>query len=263
MDGTKSPTDALHYDAEHFARIAAAEPRHFWFAARRRLILRLVSRHLPEKGASFLDVGAGTGYIAGALADAGYDVTALDPFDEALKYIEENTAAKAVRGTADKLDFPDGSFGAVGMFDLLEHLDDDAAAVAEGARVLAPGGLLFATVPAYSGLFSRFDEICGHRRRYRRRELAALAEKAGLRVVRASYYNTGHLPFIYAARKLSRREPETLGDAREMRPGAAANAFFGALSSAEGALLRFLNMPAGASIFIVAKKGPGKEKRDA
>ena len=83
----------------------------------------------------------------------------------------------------------DESFDVVTQFDVLEHLDDDLAALEEARRVLTPGGLLLLSVPAHPILWSSNDEVAGHRRRYRRSQLARRIGESGLHPLRLTYAN--------------------------------------------------------------------------
>lgn len=108
----------------------------------------------------------------------------------------------AVPGRAEELPFPDGSFDAVCLFDVLEHLEDDRAALAEVRRVLKPGGLLFISVPLHPGLWSAHDVACGHFRRYRPDDLETLAVSCGFGIVEKRHFVSLSLPLAWVARKL-------------------------------------------------------------
>ena len=139
-----------------------------------RFLLDLV---LPlARGKRVLDFGAGSGTFARHLIAVGVDVTCVEPDPQLLKDARRDTA-----GLADR------SFDLVYSFNVLEHIPDDLAALAELRRVLKPGGRLVLYVPAFMVLYSAMDRRVGHLRRYRRKPLAELVIQAGLVVDEASY----------------------------------------------------------------------------
>lgn len=94
-----------------------------------------------------LDVGAGTGSLASALADAGQDVTAAEP-DVSMRAVAESRHPDLVFVDAvlPSLPFPHDSFGAVTANFVLNHVADPRASAQEMARVAVPGGTLIATM---------------------------------------------------------------------------------------------------------------------
>lgn len=133
-------------------------------------------------------------------------------------------------GLPGPLPFPSGRFHLVTCLDVLEHVDDDAAAMRELARVVAPGGFLLVTVPAHPHLWSAHDVRAGHRRRYTRDALAALAEAAGLETVLLSPFNV----WLYPAAAVARR----LGLAGTAFPPRPLNAVLAAILASEGRLAK-------------------------
>jgi SAM-dependent methyltransferase len=104
-----------------------------------------------------------------------------------------------------RLPFGDATVDAVVSANLLEHVPDDAAALAEVARVLRPGGRAAIIVPAGPGLYDNYDRFLEHERRYGRHELAYLAARARLRVVRDAYVGSLIYPSFWAVKKRNRR----------------------------------------------------------
>jgi glycosyltransferase involved in cell wall biosynthesis len=161
-------------------------PRHAWRTA---YLARNVAR--TSRSGIVLDAGCGDGSLALQLAVGGRTVAACDRDDVRLRRARDRVRAAGVaervhlvRADVTALPWPDGAFGGVAAGEVLEHVSDDAQAVAEMARVLASGGALVATVPAGPGRFGEVDRLVGHVRRYDRARLRRLAEDAGLRSVR-------------------------------------------------------------------------------
>jgi SAM-dependent methyltransferase len=110
---------------------------------------------------------------------------------------------RAVCGSAENLPYPDGMFDAACLFDVLEHLPDDGAAVREVKRVLRHGGVLFVSVPLHPKLWSDHDVRCGHYRRYRKGEVIGLLEQHGFRLIKRRFFVSLPLPVVWFVRKLS------------------------------------------------------------
>ena len=143
-----------------------------------------------------LDAGAGRGTLALALTRRGYAVAALDAsagFLSRLARLRTRGAAatrllQAARGDVTALPYGAGLFDAVVCGEVLEHVGDDAGAVVELARVLKPGGLLVATVPAGRDRYGPLDRWAGHRRRYERDELGVLVRAHGFTILRLHHW---------------------------------------------------------------------------
>lgn len=196
-------------------------PRHHFRVA---LIARLLAAHLPASPPGspaltrVLDAGAGRGTLTLALTRRGYAVTALDDSAEFLSYLQQRAnperSPTLVRGDVTALPLATGAFDGAVCGEVLEHVDDDGAAVAGIARVLRPGGLLVATVPAGQARYGWLDRWAGHARRYELAELRALVEAHGFEVLRLHHWG---FPFGLLYERLVQRP--VLG--RHVRRGAA------------------------------------------
>jgi SAM-dependent methyltransferase len=152
-----------------------------------------------RRGDLVLDVGAGTGRHAREAARRGAWVVALD-----LRAADLRTAdgAHLVQGDALALPFADGTFDRLIASEVLEHIPDDGAAIAELRRVLKPGGRLAASVPRWFPervCWALSDEYHsnpgGHVRIYRASELRAKLEAGGLRVLGRHHAHALHAPY--------------------------------------------------------------------
>ena len=146
-----------------------------------RFLLELVLPLVPGK--RLLDFGAGTGTFARRLAAEGADVVCV----EADPQLRAELARRNLRTSAATSDLPSESVDVVYSFNVLEHIVDDEAALAELRRVLKPGGQLLLYVPAFMILYSAMDRRVGHLRRYRKQPLQRLALRAGFAVDDARY----------------------------------------------------------------------------
>jgi len=230
------------------------EDRHWWFRGTRRIVVRLLTRFAP-RGGRLLDVGCGTGYTL-SLVSGDYRCVGLDASPDAALAARAKAGAPVTRGDACALPFPDGSFDVVTALDVLEHLDDDARAMSEIHRVLAPGGVAVLSVPAHQWLFSPHDRALGHVRRYSRKSFLNLMQHSGLEPRRISFSNSALALPILAYRGVRRLLP-----AEEERPKSdlwlpprPVNATLEGLLKMEAALIPRMPLPFGISLVAVATR---------
>jgi SAM-dependent methyltransferase len=161
-----------------------------------------------------------------------------------------------------QLPFRSGCFDVVAAFDVLEHCEPEAAALAEMVRVLAPGGRLLLSVPAYQWAWSDFDEENGHHRRYTRARAERAVRGAGLEVQRSTYAFASVFPF-FAAERLLRRARKRVWQSRAREPADIVSLPEGprriermllALAELDRRALRGRNLPFGSSVLIAATK---------
>ncbi|HEY3174662.1 MAG TPA: class I SAM-dependent methyltransferase [Candidatus Polarisedimenticolia bacterium] len=232
------------------------EESHWWFAGRRRLILDQIARCCEgRRDLRSLDLGCGTGIFLESLARYGEPV-GLDVSEDALAFCRERRLTRLVRADGSLIPFADESFDLLTANDLIEHLEDDAAALSEFRRVLKPGGRAIVFVPAFGFLWSLQDEISHHRRRYTVPRLARAIGEAGLEVERITYANTLLFPVIFAGRqalKVMRRFREVRTE-NDLHPGWS-NGILKTIFGWEAPLLRRMDLPFGVSILAVCRKG--------
>jgi SAM-dependent methyltransferase len=188
-----------HQFREAMARL---EDDHWWFRARRDILDHAVARFVGETGLA-LTVGVGITREAEMLSKR----TRLVAIDRARIDSRCLEVALPAQADATAIPFADSVFDAVFLFDVLEHVDEEAKALAEIRRVLRPGGKLLVTVPAFMFLYGLQDEVSEHKRRYRRPALVDSLRRSGFQVDYASYFNTLLFPPIAAVRLLRRLFP--------------------------------------------------------
>jgi len=96
--------------------------------------------------------------------------------------------ASVVGALITSLPFPDEAFDLVCALDIVEHVDDDAAALAELSRVARPGAAVLLSVPLHPELWNAFDDVVGHRRRYRPELLTEILGRHGFAIERSARY---------------------------------------------------------------------------
>ncbi len=242
-----------------YDRMYENEDSYWWFVGRRHLILNLIADSFKDRtDLRVLDVGCGTGAMSAALRRFG-TVTSADLSPLALQYSRRRGLCSLCSADATRLPFKDGAYDAVVALDLLEHIPDDHAAALEFARVLRPGGVLFATVPAYRSLWSGHDQALMHVRRYTATEVRCLLTGSGLGLDRLSYAMTALYPIVWFVRRRERRSAEPRSSVKPLPHPA--NAVLIALLRLENAWLRRFSLPFGVTVVAVARKPEGQGNR--
>jgi len=196
-----------------FDRMFAIEETHWWYRGRRALVRAALDRFAPpRRPLEILDLACATGMSFRFLADYG-DIRGIDISEETIRLCGQRGIDRIVRGDALRLPFADASFDVVLALDAFEHFEDDAAAMAEVHRVIRPGGLLVATVPAFMALWSPHDEAYHHHRRYRRGQFRERLERAGFVTERMSYSSMALFLPVLALRRLRRLRRAPVEDA--------------------------------------------------
>lgn len=156
------------------------EDASFWFRHRNACIAAAMERWPP--GGLFLDIGGGNGYVAQGLQALGIDVALVEPGPVGARNAVKRGVRQVVCAALEDVDFRPGTVPAAGLFDVVEHIQDDAGFLHGIHRLLAPGGRLYLTVPAYQWLWSPEDDLAGHYRRYSLGGISRVVERAGFQV---------------------------------------------------------------------------------
>ena len=200
-------------EEREFEAMLALDERHWWYRGRRRMLAALLADISP--GRRVLDAGCGSGRTLDVLARYGAPHgVELNPVGLAAARSRGHHVEEA---PVETMPFDDGSFDLVTCLDVIEHTDDDVAALRELRRVTRPGGRLVVSVPAHPRVWSRHDEVNGHRRRYTRRTLGAAAEAAGWSVERMTGFNVVYLAPAALVR-IARREGSEGDSELELTP---------------------------------------------
>jgi SAM-dependent methyltransferase len=200
----------VSYPPHGNATCLQVEDRSFWFRHRNRCIASMVLRFAQQ--GTFLDIGGGNGYVAKALAQAGISCALLEPGIDGALAARARGVDPVICARLEDMAMVPASIAAAGMFDVLEHIEDEAAALRQVHALLQPGGRLFLTVPAYAFLHSADDVAAGHFRRYTLASLARALVYAGFRMEHATYMFAPLPPLVF----LLRTVPSLLGLQRGM-----------------------------------------------
>ena len=186
--------------ANVYANFFAVEEKNWWFCGVRAMVRDWLQSATRQKSdLRLLDIGCGTGFWLSMLSELG-EAHGLDFSAEAVAFCRARDLANVTRGSAEALPFDDASFDAVTMIGVIEHIDDDSAALREIHRVLRPGGVAILLTSAYQFLWTAHDDIVHHKRRYTMANFNRRIRAGGLQVTKSSYMNTLLFPGIAPVR---------------------------------------------------------------
>jgi SAM-dependent methyltransferase len=234
-----------------YEQMAELDQRHWWYRARREVLAALIRREAqPPANARVLEIGCGTGHNLAMLGEFG-SVDALELDDEARAVAEQRLGKSVMSAPLPELaGVPERHYDLIGAFDVIEHIDDDQAALASIAARLKPGGKLVVTVPAHQWMWSAHDVVNHHKRRYSKRALRALVQGSSLKLERSGYFNSLLFPLAVAERLLSKLRGKD--DADLSLPPRLLNAALERVFALERHLVARLPLPPGLSLFAVA-----------
>lgn len=204
--------------------------------------------------AKILEIGCGPGGNLAMLAGFG-SLTAIE-MDARARAMAVEHAPPGTRILAgrlpESLPVPEHSYDLICLFDVLEHVDDDAAALTALRGLLRPGGQLLLTVPAYQWLWGVHDIKLHHFRRYRRARLVKLLRASGWAIKKSSYFNMVLFPLAALARVADKLRGAATASGNEVPPKLV-NGLFYHLFAGERFGLRWFSFPFGVSILVIAE----------
>jgi len=231
--------------------MAELDQRHWWYRARREVLAALIQRLAPPpRDARILEIGCGTGHNLAMLARFGR-VDALELDEEARAVAEERLGRKVMSAPLPEIHgVADHHYDLVGAFDVIEHIDDDRAALASIASKIKPGGKFVMTVPAHQWMWSAHDVVNHHKRRYSKQALKALVDASPLKLRAIGYFNSLLFPVAVAERMASKVRGKDEADLK--LPPTPLNAALEQAFKAERHLIGRVPLPPGLSLFAVA-----------
>jgi SAM-dependent methyltransferase len=202
---------------------------------------------------NILDIGCGTGLMLNELEKIG-ETHGMDMSDEAIAFSKEIFSGEVKQGfLPDQIPFERNAFDLITLLDVIEHVEHDAEALKEIRERLVVGGKAVITVPAYMFLWSKFDEINEHKRRYTLKELKLRLVEAGFTVEEITYYNTLLFPIVFFVRKLNNALNRS-GESDIDMPSKPVNFVLEKIFGIEKYLLKYISLPFGVSILAVVSK---------
>lgn len=239
-------------EAEVYQEMHRCEDSHWWFVARRMIIRRVLNHFNGNRSGHILEVGCGTGGNLAMLAEYG-QLCALEMDATARQMAAARHICEVRHGILpEELPYAH-NFNSIAMFDVLEHIDDDAATLKFLYTRLNKGGRLFLTVPAYPFLWSQHDVANHHKRRYVRPQLQEKLQTAGFRVLYAGYFNTFLFPVVLGVRLFHKLQGKDEGSDLAT-PAAPVNRLLTGIFGSERWFIPGFRFPFGVSILAVAEK---------
>ena len=261
MTGVPDITDGLTFDPRGFWLATADSPvsypdgyhdfhfpledASFWFRHRNRVITEAV-RQFPPADGFIADIGGGNGCVATALESAGFPTVLVEPGLAGVLNACRRRLPNIICSTVEDSRIRQRSLGGFGMFDVLEHIDDDVGFLANLEKKLVPGGRGYVAVPAFNALWSAEDGRSGHFRRYTTKSLSAAFVAAGLEVEFATYFFWCLPAPVLALRTL----PSLMG----LRRSFAAETFRREYWPYEGRITRTVEGTLGAELRLIRRK---------
>jgi hypothetical protein len=178
--------EEVSYPSEGNEACFEIEDKSFWFQHRNVVIQSLVQLFRPR--GPFFDVGGGNGFVAKGLQDAGVTTVLVEPGDRGVVNARKRGVENVVQSMWTQEIIREECAEAIGLFDVVEYIQDDVGFLKGVHQTLMPDGHVFITVPALHSLWSYEDIYAGHFRRYRVGELQRLLIKTGFKVEYSSYF---------------------------------------------------------------------------
>jgi SAM-dependent methyltransferase len=243
------------FDFESFSKLFLLEARNFWFRSRNKLILFVIQKYFPT-AEMFLEVGCGTTFVMQAVEKAFPKMVcfASEIYSEGLRDASQRlTRTVLFQMDARKIPFEE-EFDLVGIFDVLEHIEEDEPVLHEIYRSLKAGGGIIITVPQHPWLWSQHDVYAKHKRRYTSANLISKLQKIGFNITRATSFVCLLLPLMVISRFLS-RSSKNYDPTREFKISPLLNFCLEKILDFERLLIkRGVCFPMGGSLLVVAHK---------
>jgi len=228
------------------------ENTHWWHISKKSIAESLVNKYKGDKKIRILDVGCGSGFIIQTLQKHG-NVWGVDIEKEAISICKQKKILQVKLAKAEKLPFKSASFDMITILDVLEHVDDKKA-LKELQRVLSKKGKLVISVPAYQWMWSKWDEILHHKRRYTKKTLRELLEENGFKIIKISYLYSFLLLPAFITRKIKELFSYDKYSSDFLISNSLINNIFGSLAKLEKIVFFKIGVPFGLSVIAVAQK---------
>ena len=246
------------YNPDWYRELSTLEGKNFWFLARNRLIKWFAGRFLVNSD-KYLEVGCGTGFVLQMMGTVLPDcnVYATEVQLVGLRFAKKRVTRKVTFSQMDACAIPfQQEFDVIGAFDVLEHIRDDEVAISQIINALNNSGYLILTVPQHMFLWSSYDEVGCHFRRYARGEMEKKLSVAGFTIIVSTSFNSFLLPLMLLSRYFRMNSKDDSIDVlKELRLPNFLNEIFFFVMFVEFLIIRMgFSFPFGGSRLIIARK---------
>jgi 2-polyprenyl-3-methyl-5-hydroxy-6-metoxy-1,4-benzoquinol methylase len=176
------------------------EEKSWWFLNRNKILLEVI--HKYTNGKNFFDIGGGNGFVTKSLMDSGFNAFLIEPGPNGILNAKNRGVKNLINSSLQDAKFKINSLDNVGLFDIIEHIENDYDFLKGLNRLIKINGMIFITVPAFSFLWSDIDKLSGHYRRFSLNTLSELVTKSGFTIVFRSYFYSFLVPMIFIFRSL-------------------------------------------------------------
>lgn len=216
------------------------EENSYWFKSRNKILLKILKKY-PFKG-DFLDVGGGNGYQIKFLQENYFNPLRInsalcEPGKNGCKNAITRGAKNVYCCTFQQFPFDKYSIGGIGLFDVLEHIEDDSKFLNELSGFLPIGSRIYITVPALNCLWSEEDNHGGHFRRFNKKHTQRIAKQTKLKIIYQTYFFSYYVPLVWLLRVL----PEKLGNKKDFKTIQAKEINYHKQSGAISSILKIFN----------------------
>jgi len=245
-------------DLDYEIKYHKLEEEYWWFVSRRNMVMKTIKSLRLPKDAAILDIGCSGGKLITMLkAEGFYNITGIDVSESAIELCKQRDIDNVSVRDGAETSFAPESFDLIVASDVLEHIQDDAKALAHWNSLLKEHGRTVIFVPAFKFLWSYHDVVNHHFRRYTKRTLVTALQNANFEIKRKSYWNLLTFVPIYLVRLFSNEEKDAAKAQEghqlyEINPSL--NKIIIGLFQVENALLQCLSFPIGVSVFSIAAK---------
>lgn len=157
----------------------------FWFKHRNNCIAEAIKKHCPNT--VFFDIGGGNGFVSKALQDNNIESVLVEPGIQGCLNAKKRNLKTIICSTLENASFKNDTIGSIGLFDVVEHIENDVDFLKSIHYYLEKNGYVFITVPAFNALWSNEDVDAGHYRRYTTESLEKKLRSVGFEIVQSTY----------------------------------------------------------------------------